>query len=724
MNKKRIFVSIYLMLALILLVGMCGCGKKKDEVEAPAEIENKIEEAGEKAEGYNISELINNTDIDVSELEDVTITREEAKEILDVGETVRKEILQFEESYKKNNEISYDNMSDYLYELYKHLESMEIEGVHSYSLHDTYLGVWFIYDTGEYIYTPYIEGMDAGASAEKLQIATYQPFLSSYPSSVDKYMPYADDSAKLIETEFPMYQFDDRGTSDDQNYDDEEVTLLSVLNFSQNNIIFWHGHGGYFEDYGVVLATAVPVTEENLQKYNDELQEGILCRGVSGGKETFLVTPEFFRTYLPEGTLTNTIIYLGTCKSGYDTSMIDVLLEKGAMAVYANSGEISSVYNLSMMKSIATALTMKNGENYYTLQEALEYAQKENGAEDWTGTKVFLTYGNGYSNVSLDWYEDYKTAERDVVLVLDRSGSMEGNPILQTKEAAVNFLDTVYEQDSRVALVSYDNEAEINQRLTRNSDWLKESINDIWASGGTNIYDGIAYADDLLSKSNSAKKIIVLMSDGMPNNGPSLNDWDYATPLIDYASELKNKGYYIYTLGFFSELYSEELTYAQELMENIASPGLHFEVDSAENLVYFFDDIANQISGTKYVYIRIACPVDVTVKSGGETLSSKEGAENTRTSFGTLTYENVQNTNPNTNVEMYPYQESYVDSTVDRVKILRLNMEKDYDIDIKGYDTGTMDYTISYPDQNGEYTDVRKFPNIAVTTTTKAAWEV
>jgi len=36
------------------------------------------------------------------------------------------------------------------------------------------------------------------------------------------------------------------------------------------------------------------------------------------------------------------------------------------------------------------------------------------------------------------------------------------------------------------------------------------------------------------------------------------------------------------------------------------------------------------------------------------------------------------------------------------------------------YDDGTMDYTVSYPDENGEYNDVRKFPNIAVSSATNA----
>jgi len=41
-------------------------------------------------------------------------------------------------------------------------------------------------------------------------------------------------------------------------------------------------------------------------------------------------------------------------------------------------------------------------------------------------------------------------------------------------------------------------------------------------------------------------------------------------------------------------------------------------VTSADDLIFCFDDIAAQISGTDYVYIRIACPVNVTVKYGDE----------------------------------------------------------------------------------------------------------
>ena len=313
---------------------------------------------------------------------------------------------------------------------------------------------------------------------------------------------------------------------------------------------------------------------------------------------------------------------------------------------------------------------------------------------------------------------------RDVVLVLDRSGSMYGNPMEQTKEAATKFVETVFEQDSRVAVVSYESYAAVECGLTDNQQELASSIENLYTDGCTNMYGGLEQADNILASSQADRKIIVLMSDGLPNEGIQDNG-DYSAALLRYAEEMKNKGYYIYTLGFFTDVSGGELYSAQQLMEGIASPGLHYEVNSADDLVFFFGDIADQISGTRYVYIRIACPVDVTVTSNGEILSSKADVENTRTSFGALTYETIQEESENEDeIDYSSIYDSYYNDTgnsiQDRVKVLRLNMDEDYDVEIEGYDRGIMDYSVSFPNEKGEYDDVRKFPNIAVTSSMKA----
>ena len=161
----------------------------------------------------------------------------------------------------------------------------------------------------------------------------------------------------------------------------------------------------------------------------------------------------------------------------------------------------------------------------------------------------------------------------------------------------------------------------------------------------------------------------------------------------------KNEDIMIYTLGFFESLGSYKSS-AQILMERIASDGCHYEVADADDLIFFFEDMADQINGQKYIYIRIACPVDVTVTYNGENLCSAEENLNLRTDFGTLTFEENENA---------------ADVDDDRIKVLRLKEGADYEVQIVGTGHGIMNYTIGFMDENGDYSDFRRFEDIKIT---------
>lgn len=284
--------------------------------------------------------------------------------------------------------------------------------------------------------------------------------------------------------------------------------------------------------------------------------------------------------------------------------------------------------------------------------------------------------------------------ERDIVLVLDVSGSMSGTPLEETKKASTKFVDTILDKDASIGIVTYDNSANMVSDFSVDENSLTSVANNIGSGGGTNIESGLAKAQEMLSTSNAKKKIIVLMSDGEPNDGKVGDE------LVSYANSIKADGTYIYTLGFFEKMGSSKSS-AQILMEQIASEGCHYEVSSADDLVFFFGDIADQINGQKYIYVRIACPVDVNVSYNGETLSSINDVGKTRTSFGSLTFEEST--------------KEYKESTDNRIKILRLKDDFDYNIQIDGNGIGAMDYTIGFMDENGEYSDLREFKNIEIT---------
>ena len=372
------------------------------------------------------------------------------------------------------------------------------------------------------------------------------------------------------------------------------------------------------------------------------------------------------------------------------TSMAAPIVSGITAMVWSVDPTMSSKQVQDYITDTATEIVLnrnKNDSGTYYLINAHEAVKQAISDLENRGT---VDQDNDEENVPVKTTSD----ERDIVLVLDASGSMSGTPMVETKKASVNFIDTILDEDASIGIVTYDNSASMLSDFSVNETALTTVVSSIYDGGGTNIESGLAQACSMLNTSNAKKKIIVLMSDGEPNDGKEGDD------LISYADTIKDDGIIIYTLGFFESMGSYKSS-AQILMEGIASDGCHYEVASADDLVFFFEDVADQINGQKYIYIRIACPVDVTVTHKGETLCSAENDLNTRTDFGTLTFEDNENvTNSNED---------------DRIKVLRLKEGTDYDIQINGTGHGLMDYTIGFMDENGDYSDFRRFENVKIT---------
>lgn len=308
--------------------------------------------------------------------------------------------------------------------------------------------------------------------------------------------------------------------------------------------------------------------------------------------------------------------------------------------------------------------------------------------------KAFICEWGEYQVVQKEADDEAIPSERNVVLVLDTSDSMYGKPMEETQKASLSFIETVLEEDAGIGIVTYNNFADCASDFTDNKGSLESAVTSIESNGRTNIEEGLSTAFSMLNNSSAKKKIIVLMSDGQPNEGRT------GDALAAYADEIKDDGILIYTLGFFENL-EEDKSSAQALMERIASEGCHYEVADADDLVYFFEDMADQINGQKYIYARIACPVDVFVTYNGQTLSSSENDMNLRTNFGTLSFEESENS-------------SYGEEN-DMIKILRLKEGADYNLQIIGTGRGLMNYTIGFMNEEGNYSDFRSFENIKIT---------
>lgn len=135
------------------------------------------------------------------------------------------------------------------------------------------------------------------------------------------------------------------------------------------------------------------------------------------------------------------------------------------------------------------------------------------------------------------------TTEKEIVMIIDKSGSMSsdiygtgGSPSRMSlvKSAATSFLDQFSNNSNvKVSLVEFSTRSDVYSiggvtllPLAANKAALKNKINGLSASGGTNIGDAIRQAYYTLNAgSATAKKYIVLLTDGEPT-AFSLTTWD------------------------------------------------------------------------------------------------------------------------------------------------------------------------------------------------------
>ena len=103
-------------------------------------------------------------------------------------------------------------------------------------------------------------------------------------------------------------------------------------------------------------------------------------------------------------------------------------------------------------------------------------------------------------------------SDMSVMLVVDRSGSMDGTPMEHTKAAVMNFVKNSNPETS-LGFVAFESWAELITPLGASRTQLLAAVDALYPSGGTNIKDGLAVAGEALSAA-PGRRIIILISDG------------------------------------------------------------------------------------------------------------------------------------------------------------------------------------------------------------------
>ncbi len=153
--------------------------------------------------------------------------------------------------------------------------------------------------------------------------------------------------------------------------------------------------------------------------------------------------------------------------------------------------------------------------------------------------------------LSLAAEPDITTNPTDIVMLLDRSNDMLGDPLANLQAGANKFIDIIDEATdntsdgqiglgSRIGIVSFADTATVNAPLTTSVEALKTAVNSLTAGGATNHEDAFTTALTLFDPTSTNAKVIVIFTDGITSAGGDANA---------VATAAKADGVTIYAVG-------------------------------------------------------------------------------------------------------------------------------------------------------------------------------
>lgn len=144
----------------------------------------------------------------------------------------------------------------------------------------------------------------------------------------------------------------------------------------------------------------------------------------------------------------------------------------------------------------------------------------------------------------------------NICLVIDRSGSMEGEPLEYMKRACGYVVDLLEPTDI-LSIVAFEEQVDVVMPARRvvNKALVKEHINRIMPGNTTNLYDGMLAGCQQVASVQASGYLqrVLLLTDGEPTAG--IKDFN---SIVTQVAEQKHRGLSITALGFGGE-YNEEL---------------------------------------------------------------------------------------------------------------------------------------------------------------------
>jgi VWFA-related protein len=129
-------------------------------------------------------------------------------------------------------------------------------------------------------------------------------------------------------------------------------------------------------------------------------------------------------------------------------------------------------------------------------------------------------------------------------IVLDTSGSMDGDKMIAARQALDRFLFQLMDPNDEVFLYRFDNAPELVEGWTRDKRRISDSLNRIQPRGSTSLYDAVVDAVRLAQQGHNRKKAVVIISDG--------NDTSSRTDVFAVKQLIRETEVLVYAIGIDS----------------------------------------------------------------------------------------------------------------------------------------------------------------------------
>jgi Ca-activated chloride channel family protein len=126
-------------------------------------------------------------------------------------------------------------------------------------------------------------------------------------------------------------------------------------------------------------------------------------------------------------------------------------------------------------------------------------------------------------------------------IVLDTSGSMDGEKMLAAREALDRFLLELLGPEDEVFLYRFDSNAELVQGWTKDHARVRSELGRLFPRGGTAMYDAVSEAIPLAQSGRHKKKALLVISDG--------NDTSSEVSIRDLKQQIRESEVLVYAVG-------------------------------------------------------------------------------------------------------------------------------------------------------------------------------